>query len=144
MIIGDIETGISQKLHAMFGTGYTIMLDEQKQGFKAPGFWIVQLASAHELVVSKRYRRRYNFDVHYFPQARFPVTEINEVTDALLMGLEYITAGGRLIRGSNISYEVQENVLHFFITYDLFVTTEKETIPLMETLVQTQGVKGDG
>ena len=145
MMIDDIEDGIAAKLYEIFGDGYEIELDELKQDFKPPGFWILELATPQTHVIRNRYLRNYNFDVQYFPSSPDGAVtrEINRVSDALLLGLEYITAGSDLIRGTDIHYEVQDDVLHFFVTYERFVLKVPDEEPLMEELIQTQHTKGD-
>ena len=142
-MIDAIEEGIAARLYELFGDGYEIELDELKQGFKPPGFWILELKTLQNHVVSNRYQRNYNFDVQYFPASEDGAVtrEINEITEKLLMGLEYITSGGDLIRGTDISYEVQDDVLHFFISYKRFLFKVSDKEPLMEELIQTQHVK---
>ena len=46
------------------------------------------------------------------------------------------------VRGTDIEWEITDNVLHFFVTYARFVqTSEKDES--MKTLDQTQGVKNE-
>lgn len=58
------------------------------------------------------------------------------------MAMEYIHIGENLTRGTNIRYEVQDKVLHFFVDYDFFVFKVLKEEEYMETLTQTQYVKG--
>ncbi len=143
-MITAIEQGISKAIYEVFGDGYEIHIDECEQGFTKPAFWILETSAQQELVFGKRYNRKYNFDVQYFPKADGyeRTEEINTVTDALLMALEIISVNSGLIRGSGINYSVQDGVLHFFITYEVFVLRPDEDVPMMETLTQTQHVKG--
>lgn len=141
MITDELVNGIASKLQETFGEAYEVTTDELKQEFCPPAFWVLELTASHELVIRNRYRRKYNFDIQYFPKAEFPVREINVVTDTLLMALEYITVGNNLVRGSSIHCEVQDRVLHFFITYDVFVEKILDQEPFMERLVQTQRLK---
>ena len=141
-MIDEIMNGVSVKLYELFGNTVSIEVDELPQGFKPPGFWILELKTTQNLVIRNRYRRQYNFDIQYFPKEKFLTREINSVTDTLLMGLEYITVGSNLTRGTNMSYEVQDDVLHFFITFDVFVEKVIDKGPLMEELIQKQHTKG--
>lgn len=143
-MIDDLINGISVKLYELFGDGYDIEIDELPQGFAPPGFWITALKQSQAAGLDNRYRRKYHFDVLYYPRidTESQTREISAVAEALLLGLEYITAGGNLVRGTDISYEVQDNVLHFFITFDLFVEKVRDKVDLMGELVQTQHLKG--
>ncbi len=67
---------------------------------------------------------------------------MQEVTDTLLMGLEYIRMGDDLIRATRTEAEIHDGVLHFMADYDVFVLREREKVPPMDTLTQRQRVKG--
>lgn len=143
-MIDDLIDGIAVKLLELFGDAYDIKIDELQQGFAPPGFWILPLKPSQTAGLDNRYRRKYHFDVHYYPQldASSNMREINAVAETLLLGLEYITAGDDLVRGTDMSYEVQDDVLHFFITFDLFVEKVRDKASLMMELIQSQRTKG--
>ena len=95
--------------------------------------------------MGNRYQRTHSFDVHYFPSTEGKASEEMEaVASALLMGLEYITAGGDLIRATRAEYEVHDGVLHFEIDYTVFARRVEEKKPLMEVLKQEGRVKDGG
>ena len=59
----------------------------------------------------------------------------------LMYCLRYITIPcGDMLRGTSISYEVVDGVLHFFVNYNLIVNIPKE-LPTMETLEIDQHTK---
>ena len=59
----------------------------------------------------------------------------------LMYGLRYITLpDGDLLRGTSISYEAVDGVLHFFVNYNMIVNIPKE-LPNMETLKINQHTK---
>lgn len=141
-MVDDIIKGIAARLYEFFGDGYRIYASELPQGFKAPSFWILELRTSQRLIVRNRYFRNYVFDIQYFPTCKDPEKEINNVSDKLMMALEYIKAGNNLIRGTDISYEIGDaNVLHFSITYGVFVEKVLDREPNMEKLEQSQQVK---
>lgn len=141
-MVNDIITGISKKLRDTFGGGYKINIDEKRQGFTAPCFFIVFLTSSQELVVRNRYYRTYSFDIQYFPESQSGITrECNEVADKLLMVMEYINLSNDLIRGTKMSAEEHDDVLHFFVDYDVFVFQVLDEVPKMQILKQTQNLK---
>lgn len=91
-------------------------------------------------VVGGRYYREHAFDVHYFPAEDTEANEeMHEVGDTLYEALEYITLGEGLIRGTGMRYEVIDNVLHFFVSYNLFLMRKKDS-EAMEELEIIQGV----
>ena len=139
----DLITGVMTRLRDTFGEDTTVYFDEVKQELNEPCFFVRTLEVSQELVVRNRYRRIYHLDIEYHPEDRQQTArEIADVANTMLMAMEYIHIGENLTRGTNIRYEVQEKVLHFFVDYDFFVFKVLEEEEYMETLTQTQYVKG--
>ncbi|WP_455577338.1 phage tail terminator family protein [Anaerosinus sp.] len=142
-MLNEIMNAISQKIRSVFGSEYKIYFDEIAQGFKEPCFFISLLQANQKQIIGNRYFREHFFDIHYYPKSTAGITrEVNEVTDKLLMALEYISIGGDLIRGTKMKHEVHDDVLHFFVNYDVFVKKVIEKGPLMMEYTQTQKLKG--
>ena len=71
------------------------------------------------------------------------IKELNSVGTELLHGIEYIVMeDGDYLRGTNISYEVQDGVLHFFISYILFTVVPYDRGVKMNKLIQQYKYKG--
>ncbi|MBR1697093.1 MAG: hypothetical protein IJ712_02575 [Anaerovibrio sp.] len=139
----DLITGVMTRLRDTFGEDTTVYFDEVKQELNEPCFFVRTLEVSQELVVRNRYRRIYHLDIEYHPEDRQQTArEIADVANVMLMAMEYIHIGENLTRGTNIRYEVQDKVLHFFVDYDFFVLKVLEEEEYMETLTQTQYVKG--
>jgi hypothetical protein len=139
----EMIDGIAKRLYELFGEMYEIHIDEVKQDFKEPCFFVVDLIDGHELVMRNRYRQTHSFDIQYFPKGDKSITrECNTIKQTLLMGMEYINLGDDLIRGTDMSANVQNNVLHFFVNYNIFVFRVLDPVPKMQTLAQTQHLKG--
>ncbi|HMM20630.1 MAG TPA: hypothetical protein PKA10_07805 [Selenomonadales bacterium] len=141
-MINEVTAAISQKLEEAFGSGHEFYMEKLEQGFQAPCFFICLLNGRQEQVRGNRYFREHSFDIHYFPQsAASPVQELQAVAVRLMMDLEYVNLDSGPIRGTKMNYEMQEEVLHFFIHYDFFVRKVPEEVPLMMELHQSQKVK---
>ena len=142
-MLNNIMTAISQKIRSVFDSEYKIYYDEIKQGFNEPCFFIANLQGEQKQIIGNRYFREHFFDIHYFPKSTCGITrEVNEVTDKLLMALEYISVDGDLIRGTKMKHEVHDDVFHFFVNYDVFIKKELEEVPFMMEYHQIQHVKG--
>lgn len=138
----DLITGVMACLRDTFGKDTTVYLDKVKQELKEPCFFVRVLEVRQELLIRNRYRRVYSLDIEYHPREKQKKTrEIAAVANTLLMSLEYINIGDNLTRGTNIYYEVQDKVLHFFIDYDFHVFKVLEKAELMEELQQNSYVK---
>lgn len=143
-MVNEIVDGIAVKLDEICPTA-EVYREEMEQGFKEPCFFILPLRTAQRAEVGNRYQRTHSFDVHYFPSNEGKASEEMEaVASAFLMGLEYITAGGDLIRATRAEYEVHDGVLHFEVDYTVFMRRVEEEKPLMEVLVQEGKVKHGG
>ncbi len=148
-MINKIITGISQTLDAEFNSEeneeYTIYTEGIEQGLENPCFFIFSLKPSSKQLVGNRYERKYPFDIHYFPKDKDNYNnEINEVTERLFTALEYISVDDGLIRGTNMNAETVDNVLHFFIDFNMIVKKEIPKDPYMEELELIEEVKIDG
>lgn len=144
-MINKVITGISQALDAEFNSEneeYTIYTEDVEQGLDEPCFFIFSLKPSNRQLVGNRYKRKYPFDIHYFPKDESNYNnEINEVTERLFTALEYISIDSGLIRGTNMNAETVDNVLHFFIDFNMIVRKEIPKDPYMENLEMMEEVK---
>ena len=147
-MINKIITGISQALDAEFNSEneeYTIYTEDVEQGLENPCFFIFSLKPSNRQLVGNRYERKYPFDIHYFPKDENNYNnEINEVTERLFTALEYISIDSGLIKGTNMNAETVDNVLHFFIDFNMIVKKEIPKDPYMEELELMEEVKIHG
>lgn len=148
-MLNKIITGISQALDTEFNSEenqeYTIYTEDVEQGLDEPCFFIFSLKPSNKQLVGNRYERKYPFDIHYFPKDEENYNnEINEVTERLFTALEYISIDSGLIRGTNMNAETVDNVLHFFINFNMIVRKEISKDPYMEELEMMEEVKIHG
>lgn len=152
-MLNKIITGISQKLDEEFNTkeneGYIIHTENVEQGLDEPCFFIFSLKPSSKQLVGNRYERKYPFDIHFFPNTELVDgvstinNQINEVTERLFTALEYITVDNSLVRGTSINAEKVDDVLHFFINFNMIVKKETEPIDTMGSLTIKQKLGGD-
>ncbi|CAI3675084.1 putative phage protein [Clostridium neonatale] len=151
-MLNKIITGISQALDAEFNSeneGYIIHTENVEQGLEEPCFFIFSLNSSSKQLVGNRYERKYPFDIHFFPSTELVDgvstinNQINEVTERLFTALEYITVDNSLVRGTSMNVEIVDNVLHFFINFNMIVKKETAPIETMGSLTIKQKLGGD-
>lgn len=141
-IIRALNIALSKKLEEIFDSP-TIYHDMLPMGYEAPCFFISNVDTQVSLFMYDRYRMTVNYDITYHPNERkFYTAEFSKVGNLMSFGLEYIDLeDNKPLRGSNIRYEVQDGVLHFFITFDFFVRQYKGRGEYMQKLTQVYSIK---
>ena len=140
-MIKKVIDGICFAISSKFGEDCEIYTESINQGLKEGSFAIVCLNPTYTQFLGKRYFRTNQFCIHYFPKTNEPKSECLEVLESLYDALEIIEVDGDSIRGTNISNEMDEGVLHFFVNYDFF-TIRKTDETFMEHLDHSSNVKG--
>ena len=119
-MLNEIVNAIGLKLSENF-EGIDVHREELEQGFKDPCFFIDLLNPSEKQIVGNRYLRSYLFDIVYFPKNK-KAQEIFETLDKLYTVLEYIKLDdGTLVRGADRNSREEDKVLHFFVTYEMFI-----------------------
>ncbi len=141
-MINAITDGISIAINTEFDDTYEIYTESIKQGLNEPCFSILCLNPTLEQFLGKRYFRTNQFCIHYFPSSGEKRSECYTVAERLFGTLEYITVDGDLIRGTDMHCEVVDDVLSFFVNYDMYVYKDVDTEEVMETFGHNTIVKG--
>lgn len=129
-------------LNTAFGDGYEIFQNNVEQGLKEPCFFISILKPEIIPMLGRRFIQRNPFDIQYFPTSPGNNAEMITAAETMIGALDFITLpGGDLLHGTSVNYEVVDNVLHFFVNYNLPVLkhTEQTYMETLETEVGTIG-----
>ncbi|MCL1872961.1 MAG: hypothetical protein FWF85_02455 [Clostridiales bacterium] len=122
-MIGMVAEGISLAIRKAFGSAVGISHEELPQDLKGPYFFILPLMALEEPHPCARSLYQYSFDVHYFPlQGLHKNKDMLAVAEKLRDVLRVIQLSDGPVRGINLQYEIIDNVLHFLVTYKIFVT----------------------
>lgn len=140
--INDLRIGINQALDKEF-PNISIYGEEIKQGFEEPCFFIKILSSGQNKELNKRYNKNISFNVHYFSDKDITNSDCLDMTDKLYELLEYVPIGKKLYKANNMTHEVIDGVLHFFLQFNYKVIREVEKAPKMQTLDKEVGLKND-
>lgn len=141
-MINKIIDAISMALAKEFGERYEIYTENIEQGLKEPCFSIVCINPDISQFLGNRYKRKNLFCIHYFPESSTDKrAEGFEVTEKVFSCLELIDFEGDKIRGTNFRVEIDEEVFHFFIDYDLFVYSNKPKEAAMNSVDHKTGVR---
>ncbi len=141
-IVQSLTVALSRKLEELFDNPL-IYHDMLPMGYEAPCFFINAVDTQVIKKLYDRYKVQVNYDVSYHPdEKKFFSTEFSKVGNTLTFGLELVDLeDGKPLRGNNIRYEVQNNTLHFFVTFDFFIRRYKDRGELMQTLTQIYTIK---
>ncbi len=143
-MITAIMEAVSTAINAEFGDGYEIHMEEMSQDLKEPCFFIQCLEPENELFRGRKYFRRSQFCIQYFPLSQDGRNrECYSVLDRLCTCLEYIRMDG-LMRGTGMHGRVGDGMLSFFVNYDCFTyRKEEETTGIGEMVSGTRVKEGD-
>lgn len=132
-----ILDGITLALRKAFPESH-IESDTVKQGFRPPAF-IVLLVNAEVMgYPAPRQKRLPRFDVLYFPKAGRE--ECYRVADTLCEVLEVIDLpGGDRLRGTDMSFQVTDGVLHFLVSYNHFTYKTAEEFKMGALKIEQGG-----
>lgn len=134
-MVNEIIKGISIALNAAFGDEYEIYADDVKQGLNDGSFFINSLEFEVSPLLGGRALRINPFDILYFPKTENVHMECYSVAESMLDPLRLITLpnGDRLL-GTGMRYELQDDVLHFFVNYNHTrrVTTEESAMESLD------------
>ena len=141
-VVRSLTVALSKGLEGIFNNP-CIYQDMLPMGYKSPCFFVNHVDTQIQLKLFNRYRVVANYDITYHPAERkFNSKEFSEVVEKRTYGLELVQLeDGNYVRGSNIRYEVQDSVLHFFITFDFFAIRAKDRGTKMQVLHQRYGLK---
>lgn len=139
-MINKIIGAIGKALDTEFG--YEIYSEDVSQGLNEPCFSIVHLMTTNTKRLPPRYLRQYDFDVHFFPKDKInPKRECHEVAERLFLCLESVFFLDNTVRGIKMRNEIIDGVLHFFVSYEMFVKVEADKVEDMKVLTTSTEVK---
>lgn len=140
-MLNEIIKGISMKLNAAFGDRYTVYANDVKQGLDVPCFFIQILKTEISPLLGQRSLTRTPFDVLFFPEDPSNNIEIYDVAGKMVEAMDYIALpDGSLLHCTGISYEIVDDVLHFFMNVN-YTTTKDCKEDAMETFGVDVGTK---
>jgi len=140
-MVSKIIDGIAEALYEEFGDGCEIYTETVKQGLNEPCFIVRCLAPSSRIYRGKRYQCQNQFALNYFPATADKNAELGSVTVRLYDRLELIVADGELLRGTGMSSQIVDDVLHFFVDYDFF-SYRREDTEAMDEYSYTTNMEG--
>lgn len=119
-MISEIITAISLRLNEAYPDA-TVDTDKVEQGLQEPCFFIEVLEPIRTPLVGQRWQQDTLFDIQLF-DSEAKNMQFYTIAEELFAYLEYITLpDGSSIRGTSMHFVVNDGVLHFFVTYTVFL-----------------------
>lgn len=129
----------------------TIYKEKIVQGMKKPCFFVWVMDVSQEKLMRNNYTRDYQMNIRYHPEDKDTKTyeTLSDIGNKLLDKLTLIEvpifigrhdSGGepvedkKLVRGIQMSYEIKEDVLQFYVTYSIKAKQVVDEVPDMGTL----------
>lgn len=134
MMTEEIIAAIASALAGEFGEGYTVYGEAVEQNLQTPCFFVFCASEGNRIYRPGRYRRDNLFAIQYLPQSREePRSECESVAERLFLCLELVQLADGPLRGTGMRGEIVDGVLHFFVSYNMFLMVPRK-LPLMEIL----------
>lgn len=117
-MVNEILKGISTQLYDVFGDDYKYYVENVEQKLTKPCFTIDSIMPLQRSRSRVLYDRTIPVVVHYFSNEKQKTKEdCYDKAELIIEALEYVPFHGALIRGEDINYQINEDVLQVFITY---------------------------
>lgn len=129
----EIMDAVTRRLDELFVDGCKIYTDNVEQGLETPCFFVGFLKTDVKPMLGRRSQRTYDMRIQYIPEEKQPSRELNDISEQLMEGMEYITlSDGSLMRGTGRSSEISEGVLTFLVSFSgFFIRQEEPAEPMM-------------
>lgn len=126
-----LTAAIAQRLQEAFPT--CRIYTEQEQDLSGPCFLILRTECTQTPFPSGRMRQTNAFDVRYIPAPPGSQGELSDMAMQLWQALETVSPADGPLRGTGMRAAFADGVLHFFVSFNLFVRHIKD-MPHMEEL----------
>ena len=120
---------------------YTYYKNNVEQGLVRPSFYPTAVSPTFKLLNNNRYQLTCPCVIHYFPQKIGDKGEIYDVGARLMQCLEVVPVGNDLVRGINMSYEIEDDTLLFYVTYNYIVIKQVDVAETMNSEEFNGGAK---
>jgi hypothetical protein len=141
LMVNKVLNAITTLLGTNFGTGYRYYVENVEQGLTKPAFHVSFLETFSRSRGTVLYDRTFPMVIHFFTDKKEnKITECYKMAEILSELLELISVEGKLVRGRDISWNITDDVLQFFITYEFTTQKITEVGTTMEDLENTSNI----
>lgn len=135
----SIKSAIAVKLGEDFGSDLPapkLYKEKIVQGLVKPCFFIWTMDISQEKLMRNNYERTYQMNIRFHPpdDDPTPYQTLQEIGNRLTESLSVIYPTDFPVFGKQMSFQIIENVLQFYVSYTLKLHTITPTLPVMEDL----------
>lgn len=118
--VQSVVGGVVRAIRGVF-PDYEVYVEEVEQGLCPPCFSVICGEPFAERVVGRRFFRRFDVCVYFYPKDREIYSGAGQIWDKLMPALELISVEGDLVRGEDLSTKIVDGVMVFCVSYGAFV-----------------------
>lgn len=137
-MVNSFLNAVTKQLGTTFGTKYRYYVENVEQGLTKPCFTVDMLIPLQRSKSPILYDRTMPIVVHYFSDS---INEIKKdcygMAEQIVECLEYLPFNNTLVRGEDISWQMVDDVLQIFVTYEFTTQKVVEVEDAFETLGTT-------
>lgn len=137
-MVNSFLDAVTKQLGNTFGTDYHYYVEDVEQDLKKPCFTVDLLIPLQRSKSPILYDRTMPLVVHYFSDSKNNLKkDCYAIGERLVECLEYLPFENTIIRGENISWKIEDDVLQAFITYKFTTRLVVESEDSMEEIMKT-------
>lgn len=141
----DVISAVSLNVRQMFSKAElkAVYKNLPEQNIQKPYAFIHQLNAEHHNERGNRAEWRFMLDIRVHPEDdRTDVQSwARSIALKLIEAVNIITIGGQAVKSISMEYRVEDNVLHFIVSYKYKVIHVQDDIPDMQTLLYGETLK---
>lgn len=135
-MVNSILDAVTQQLGNTFGTGYHYYVENVEQNLTKPCFTIDLLLPTQRSKSPVLYERVMPFVIHYFSDDKTNIKNNSySMGEQIIECLEYLPFKNTLLRGEDISWQVNDGVLQIFITYKFITSKVVDEIDKLDQII---------
>lgn len=139
-MLKELMEAVAAKLKEGFGETCVVYYNEAPPEAEGPCFIILPRKAVRTPRLGRRYYQSCPLDIQFIPGQEDKGARLMTVAEQMMELLLLLTTeGGERFLGRDMSFEVQQGILHFYVSYNFFLLRpeEKETMESarIETIV---------
>ena len=137
-MVTSVVNAVTKQLGTTFGNAYRYYVEDIEQGVTKPCFHVAPRITLQRSKSPVLYDRTIPIVVHYFSGSSNNLrNDCYSMGEQIVECLEYLPFKGTLLRGEDISYQMVDDVLQIFITYNFTTKRDVDAVEAMNELVES-------